>query len=713
MANDNRPIGIAAIAGYALALVPPTLTAFFIATYTLDLPIADSWSMAHSLKHMEQGTLTFSDLWMQHNEHRLPIPRVLLLFLARLSNWNQMWEVYASFGLATATLATYGFGLRRLCSADRCAWLPWIVPLASLLIFSLAQHENWLMGWQLQIFLNVFAVVLAAFLLLSGKHERLRFAGAILAAIVATYSFANGMLVFVSALPAVWLGSSASVRERWMRTAIWCSAAGATIVPYFVDYQWPADGEANATPLDSLNLLLFVLAFLGNPIATWDFTAAAVTGSIGVTVFLLLVGFALRARGNARIVPVLTLGIYAIGSAALTAYGRHAWGREYALESRYVTIANVFWLAVIAVVILVVRPPRAWSGRSAAVLAGCSSAALLVASGVHGFKEGSLQYRQQIPARDNLVFGLGLDFLLEDLHPRPFVIRSSIDFMRENNLAAFAQQLDYDPDHAPNYVGRGNGYFVEGKLTEAIQLYHAATEIAPAYAEAHARLGAAYHDYGRFPDAVAALERALELDDSNAAVRANLGRAYRRLGRLDEAEQTLRAALAEQPYSATTHNSLGLVLMDRGRSAEADSLLQRAIELDPTLVEARVNYANLLIQGGDAAGAIAPLRRALDMDTKNAEGWASLGTAYLLSGDTREAIGAFESSLAIRPEDAMTRTNLAAAYLTLGDRPSAVQEAERALESDPSYSKARQVLAFAGASPQNEAAKDSPPNAGN
>jgi hypothetical protein len=47
--------------------------------------------------------------------------------------------------------------------------VPWLVLVASILLFSLSQWENWICGWQLQIFMLVVAVALAAWLRRYGR----------------------------------------------------------------------------------------------------------------------------------------------------------------------------------------------------------------------------------------------------------------------------------------------------------------------------------------------------------------------------------------------------------------------------------------------------------------------------------------------------------------------------------------------------------------
>src|SRR6267142_5943506 len=66
-----------------LAAVPLLILIWVVARYAIDVPYLDQWDFAPLIDKMYQGQLTFHDLWMQFNEHRIFFPKLIMLGLAR------------------------------------------------------------------------------------------------------------------------------------------------------------------------------------------------------------------------------------------------------------------------------------------------------------------------------------------------------------------------------------------------------------------------------------------------------------------------------------------------------------------------------------------------------------------------------------------------------------------------------------------------------
>ena len=177
-----------------LAVVPFAYLVWVVSRYAVAVPYWDQWDLVPLLDKMYRGELAFSDLWAQHNEHRPLIPQVIMLGLARLTGWNIRYELGVNVGLACGVFAILAWQIRATGRTLGVAGLRWAIPASSLIVFSISQYQNWLWGWQIQMFLNMLAAVGGMVLLAQPAFAWRRFAAAALLGIMATYSFANGVL---------------------------------------------------------------------------------------------------------------------------------------------------------------------------------------------------------------------------------------------------------------------------------------------------------------------------------------------------------------------------------------------------------------------------------------------------------------------------------------------------------------------------------------
>ncbi|MBI4477038.1 MAG: hypothetical protein HY654_07680, partial [Acidobacteria bacterium] len=200
---------LASLVPAILVAAPIVLLVVFIIRFAVNVPAGDEWHLARDLHATYHGQEGVSDLWRLHNEHRLPFPRVALIGLAFATGWNAVAEMYASAALLVV-MAGGWWRLHRDIGGQRL-WT--FVPLAWL-VLSIGQWENILTGWQLQFCLGAAAMFSAIYLL--GRASMSAFGGAVLCAIVASYSFNNGLVVWPAGLVTLWLrGESLGRLIRW------------------------------------------------------------------------------------------------------------------------------------------------------------------------------------------------------------------------------------------------------------------------------------------------------------------------------------------------------------------------------------------------------------------------------------------------------------------------------------------------------------------
>src|SRR6266403_432477 len=96
-----------------LAVVPPALIIASVVHYAVNVPYCDQWMVVSRVADFVEGRASLATLWAPHNEHRFPIPFLLMLGLARLSHWDVRWEMAAGVVCQLESLGILALLLRR------------------------------------------------------------------------------------------------------------------------------------------------------------------------------------------------------------------------------------------------------------------------------------------------------------------------------------------------------------------------------------------------------------------------------------------------------------------------------------------------------------------------------------------------------------------------------------------------------------------------
>jgi hypothetical protein len=340
--SGNRPAKALVIAGI---LAVPIFTIWAIYRYGVPVPYLDQWELVPYLEKMHNHTLGIADIWQQHNEHRIFFPRMLMLAMARLTGWNIHYEFAACFLIACLTMLLLCSMLKRTFRNHPPAWLAVVF---SLIVFSPAQHENWLWGWQMQIFMAAFGTVLAVWAIDRWPSRLTGISIAIAGAVISSYSFSNGLFTWLVILPLLLL----QPRRKWGHVVIWVTAAVATIGLHLSDYALPANHQPLLRFVEAPGQFVqYVLLYIGS---MFDFGSPAASAVIAVA--LIVTGIAtsimvLRRDRNElpNLLPWFSLAVYVILGACMTGIGRLGLGAQQALSSRYATFALLLVIPVVVI----------------------------------------------------------------------------------------------------------------------------------------------------------------------------------------------------------------------------------------------------------------------------------------------------------------------------------------------------------------------------
>ena len=351
---------------FVVALLPIAFLAIVVNHYAVNVPYGDDWSNLPLLEKCDRHQSQFSDLYRPHNEHRPFFPRLIYLAVGRWLAGDHRVEMLFSILLCVAASAILYLLLRQTLPGSRLKTLT-VWALLNLLLFSPIQAENWLWGFQLQLFLANLCLVGAVFCIHSNIRLSYRIFGAVICALVGTFSFGSGLLIWPALLLLLVLR-----REKFAALLSWVIISAAAGLIYFAGAGHRPAGGSEAPLVD---YALYFAAFLGTPLARIPNSHRLILPvAVGVLLFAAYLATAvivLRRRQEwQRLAPWLVLGAYAIGSAILTTAARAGFGPYQALDSRYTTMASFLLLSLIGI-----GASSSW-GRHRSIAVGATGAVL-------------------------------------------------------------------------------------------------------------------------------------------------------------------------------------------------------------------------------------------------------------------------------------------------------------------------------------------------
>lgn len=312
--------------------------------YWVDLPIWDEWDTPGAvLVRVAQHQLGWNDLIAQHNESRKLFPRLLYIVVVQLFGWDVRHGMLLTF---LSSCGISAFALHHLKRPDRDLGRPavfaWLLVNAALFVPS--QYENFLCGNQFEILVPVLALFTAIAINLSSWRLWVKAGGNALLALLATYSFAHGMLLWAFAIPLPNELPKPVSWSRWIRQhslpyLIYSASAAAAVSYYFDGYEHPSTSPRMAGFSDLPRLVDFFIVWLGAP---WRSTAVSAHPAGALIAVVLVIAtvlsgiFLARNRQAWRLYyPWLLLAAFACASGMVTALGRVNIGTEMVFASGF------------------------------------------------------------------------------------------------------------------------------------------------------------------------------------------------------------------------------------------------------------------------------------------------------------------------------------------------------------------------------------------
>jgi len=360
---------------WASVLLPLLMAWAVILPLRVDVPLWDDWERGPLLAKWHNGTLGFRDLYAPHIQHRLVVPRIVTLVSNAMTHGNLRDELAVNF--AVIVLTALGAGLLAWRSLAPAGCAPFIAFLVSALLCSPIQYQNYLWVTTLGIAIPALCLVLAIFAWQSRFAVWIRFGLCLLLALIGTYSFGHGIVLWPAILLLLASGDEPPAR-RVRLCLLWTVIGAATAAAYFHDLHNTAhpthayfeqSEQATAHNLallktDPAKLGLFFVRLLGSPLCRAPYINLLDTAlAIGFCILALLAGAAVIwfARFGdpgfrRRAAPWIVLGAYGVACAAAVTWGRGGWETSNrALTPRYITMAQHAAAAALVLIPLLVR----------------------------------------------------------------------------------------------------------------------------------------------------------------------------------------------------------------------------------------------------------------------------------------------------------------------------------------------------------------------
>src|SRR5215216_5549163 len=424
------------LAAVVVLLFPPALGSLYVWLFGVNVVYGDEWRFAILFDEPN-----LARLWVQLNEHRIFVPKVVILSLGSLTKWNTVVEMYVTQTLLLTTLFVLFVAFD---GSIRSRWKSVLVAPVAFLVFSLRQGATMLTGLLMQFVLVLtFAVLAFYFLRVLGRNtsRRLLFPAALVGATLASLSSAQGLLVWPVGLVQL-LVCQPGRRAKWILVGAWSLLGAAEWLVYFLDYHIPAH-TTTSPPTDlvvgPLYLLRFFLTALGSSLSWWQEPAFAI-GFLLLVLVAASIFLVIRQGRLAEYSFWTSLVLFSFLVLVAVTVGRAERGIDQALVSRYTTYSI---LGVVGLYAMLAKLHFESKSHSTAILFGTLLIVIMLTLPVTyagGVKLGiSTEATREKAAAVLVTYESQPDRRLTSLNPNPQLVRKRAPILQKLHYNVFSE----------------------------------------------------------------------------------------------------------------------------------------------------------------------------------------------------------------------------------------------------------------------------------
>lgn len=216
-------------------ILPIIIGIIYIYSFGVNVPHWDQWYIIPLYEHvLDDKNLSIYDLFTQHNESRLLFPSILMIILALATHYNTVSDMFLMYILYCMSFIVIFLMYKKDHEISKISLLQFI-PI-SWFFFNLFQMNNMLLGIRIAQALEILAFITAIYFIDSSKTLDKKFFGAIMSAIISTFSFVSGLLIWPVGLIQIILNGK---REKIKKIFVWCTSGLLIFIIYFYDYIKP------------------------------------------------------------------------------------------------------------------------------------------------------------------------------------------------------------------------------------------------------------------------------------------------------------------------------------------------------------------------------------------------------------------------------------------------------------------------------------------
>jgi hypothetical protein len=322
--------------------------------YGVNIPILDQWILpGEQIEKFFQNQLCFASIYRKYNESRKVFPNIIFIITTViLKEWNVKAEMLLGLHFAFLMSILIYF-LLKLTNKSFFQNLSISIVYCSLLL-SPFSFSRWLRGITLHRLIPDACLIVNALIFRLKINQHLKTCLYSLFCIIAQYSFAGGIVIWLVSSIFIIFNDKMTLRSRFISIALFILLFELSTQFYFQNYIHPSYHTeiSEINNLDFQDIIIYFCAFFGSIFGN-SYTSSAFIGILLLFTFILLLvlNYSSFRCLKEEITPWAALGFYTIVLGVLNSITRAPMSYNHAIRIDY--ISHLVYLSLSILVIFI------------------------------------------------------------------------------------------------------------------------------------------------------------------------------------------------------------------------------------------------------------------------------------------------------------------------------------------------------------------------